>query len=194
MTSEQWLDMIENGPKPILLASIEENIKAYGRRKIFIEKYSWAVPSYDAITTIANFVKDDVILEIGSGSGLWASLLRAEGTHIYPTDKQESCWQHEHGKFCHVERLTASQAIKKYNEDCNALMMVWPPYNKRMAYYALSAFKGNKVIYIGEGYGGCTGCDKFHQLLAKEWELKQEVNIPQWYDIHDGVYLYDRIL
>ena len=53
---------------------------------------------------------------------------------------------------------------------------------------------GNKLIYIGEGGGGCTGCDKFHSLLYSEWLEVEDVwvDIPQWTGMHDGASLFIR--
>ena len=71
-------------------------------------------------------------------------------------------------------------------------MMSWPPYDNPMAYESLKAFRGNKIIYIGEGSGGCTGCDKFHNELNNNWNAMGTVGIPSFDGIYDQLYLYGR--
>lgn len=73
-----------------------------------------------------------------------------------------------------------------------ALLLCWPPYNTSMAYDALVKFKGNVLIYIGEGRDGCTGDDKFHDKLIKEWDLYLTIENPTWVDIYDSVFIYKR--
>lgn len=70
--------------------------------------------------------------------------------------------------------------------------MVWPPYATSMAFDTLNNFKGNLLIYVGEGYGGCTGDDAFHEKLEEEWDLSEEVEIPQWAGINDSLQILCR--
>ena len=67
-----------------------------------------------------------------------------------------------------------------------------PDYDSPFAITSLEAFAGDKIIYIGEGAYGCTGCDRFHALLDKEWERVGEVDIPQWSGLHDYLSLFVR--
>jgi hypothetical protein len=71
-------------------------------------------------------------------------------------------------------------------------MMVWPPYATPMAHNALCNFAGNNVIYVGEGHGGCTGCDDFHETLDEEFVLIEECDIPQYNGIHDRLTVWER--
>ena len=77
-------------------------------------------------------------------------------------------------------------------------MMVWPPYDDPFAYKSLSAFRGNKLIFIGEGAGGCTGDDDFFNLLCSQWQEVTNIGpedwegIPNWHGIHDRLHLYSR--
>ncbi len=68
----------------------------------------------------------------------------------------------------------------------------WPPYNNSCSSEALLAFKGSKVVYIGEYRGLSTGDNNFHHLLAEYWKLIEKIEIPNWTSIHDSVYLYKR--
>jgi hypothetical protein len=74
------------------------------------------------------------------------------------------------------------------------LFLSWPPYFKDMAVKALQLFKGKRLAYIGEGYGGCTGTDEFHDLLEKAWKLDKTITIPQWFGIHDHLFIFSKRL
>lgn len=54
--------------------------------------------------------------------------------------------------FTSIEKLDAIASVKKYNNTCQILFMVWPPMDDT-AYQAVKLFKGNKLIYIGEKEG-----------------------------------------
>lgn len=90
------------------------------------------------------------------------------------------------------------------NED-RILFLCWPPYGSDMAAEALKRFKGDLVIYIGEGGGGCTADDNFFSLVGHEvWDdegerpaqIFKEIDfhhMVQWSGIHDDLYVFERI-
>ena len=173
---------------PGLDASIRTTlyVEDRGRRDFFIKRYGWAVPSREAIAQVAAFIGKTPTLEVGAGKGLWACLLTWEGVKIVATDR---------GMVTHpfypVWRKYARAAVKA-SPLARCLVMVWPPYDTPMAAQALAAFRGDALVYVGEEDGGCTGDDRFHELLGTEWTCPQEVAIPQWWGLHDRVCLYER--
>jgi hypothetical protein len=52
---------------------------SFYNRAAFIDRYSWSIPTKEAVEEIKNFVGGDQVLEIGSGNGLWAKLLNDIG-------------------------------------------------------------------------------------------------------------------
>ena len=170
-------------------------LREHYRRDSFIDEYGWSVPSKEAIDKIKNFVGDGKVLEVGSGYGLWAKLLRDADINTHATDNlswpENSTWHPSKKQFTSIENISNIEAIEKY-PGYNVLMMSWPDYDKPFAVNSLETFKGDKIIYIGEGTYGCTGCDRFHALLDKEWEKVGDVDIPNWSGIHDYLSLYVR--
>jgi hypothetical protein len=167
----------------------------YGKRQDFTKNYGWSVPNEEAIESIKSFVGDETVLEVGSGLGMWAKLLRSEGIKITPTDLSlnldKNTYISRDKAFLDVEEISGRDAIKKYGNH-TVLMMSWPPYDDPFAYNVLKAFMGDKLIFVGEGYGGCTGDDDFFSLLDDEWNHVKEVDIPKWSGIHDHLSLYVR--
>lgn len=162
----------------------------FQRRQFFCKLYSWAIPSKTAINEIKKFVENDRILEIGSGKGLWAKLLRLNDVKIDPTDNN-SWKKKEIGKrYLRVKNINHIDASKNTTNNC--IMYCWPPYDSKMAFESIKTFNGKKVIYIGEGNGGCTGDSYFHDYLEDNFELVKCVKIKTWSHIHDRMYFYER--
>jgi hypothetical protein len=145
----------------------------YMTRIEFVNEASWAIPDEEAIELIARFIGRYTAVEVGAGNGLWAALVKhrlekiGSGGTIIATD--DFSWPNEYNGYIQVEKLKAVDAINEYS-DASVLILIWPPYGKSMAFDALSEFKGDYVVYIGEGQDGCTGDDYFHQCISDEWE------------------------
>jgi hypothetical protein len=185
-----------------LLTTIEEQIEQYRMldslsseelkfRSFFVKRYSWAIPSKEALLKIKEHSPQGVV-EIGAGLGLWAKLLEDIGVKIVAYDKFPTHNQYfENGSlFIKIYKGTEEKAAQHFNK---TLFLCWPPYNEAMAYVALKKYieaGGQKFIYIGEGDGGCTGDDDFHCLrsLLDKIEI---IDIPQFSYIHDAMYIYN---
>jgi hypothetical protein len=181
--------------------------KSWKARKIAVSLYAWAVPSEDAIRAI---VECGPVVEIGAGSGYWASLIAQLGGDVVAYDQYEpknnKDYPFEQGWFP-VQKGGPEKAAEHPDR---ALFLCWPPYNSSFALECLKAYQGNTVIFVGEGSGGCTADDDFFRAMGEhvyswgddgeaeerpvsnEWEKAKEINIPQWDGIHDYLTIYRR--
>lgn len=165
-------------------------IQAEMQRPIFVDRYAWAVPNEAALETLS---KLGPIVEIGAGTGYWASLLQARGVDIkpfdrYPPDKYPNHYHSQRHVWTHVLRGGPEKAAT-YPE--RTLLICWPPLNAPVAYEALSNYRGRTVVYIGE-FGGCTGDRKFHAALDRDFTQIETVNLPNWPNIHDRLMVWRR--
>lgn len=163
-------------------------------RSLFVEEFSWAIPTPDVVGKIRDATHGKKILEVGAGNGLWAKLLKMSGSEIVATDSFESHGFREDNTYLPVHNLEAVAAIEQ-NRDCDVLMLIWPAYNTDMAERALKAFKGSTVVYIGEGCSGCNANDEFFDELRKNWNedrFNDDIYVPQWSGIHDGLEIHRR--
>ena len=146
-----------------------------------VRKYSWAIPNDTALKEIARHAP---IIEIGAGNGYWAYCLAQKGINVIAYDLKvpENPWHS-------VQKGDALEASKHSDR---TLFRCWPPYDEPMAADALRSYKGKTVIYVGEGYGGCTADDEFHKLLKAEWKKIKVVKIPQWNGIYDCLTIYQK--
>lgn len=155
-------------------------------RNILVKKYAWAIPNAEAIEAIAKY---SPIIEMGAGTGYWASLIAQAGANILCYDREPYKSEQTDGRH-HLVSKGEPDIIK--NHPGWTLMLCWPPYSEPFARDCLVHYKGDIVIYIGEGSGGCTGDDDFHELLNKDFTEIESIKIPRWWGINDRLEVYKR--
>lgn len=160
-------------------------------RDVCVRQYSFAIPNQEALDVLA---AHGPIVEIGAGTGYWAYLLRQMGVHVVALDRAPLGSDHENAynftkSWTHVE-FGLPPDLARYGD--HALFLCWPNYDTPFAAEALAAYPGQTCIYIGEGWGGCTGDDTFHEMLDQHWTRQRRVTIPQWSSIHDELYVFTR--
>lgn len=162
-----------------------------GKRHAFRKEYSFAIPSKKAIEAIG---KLSPLIEIGAGTGYWAKLLQDVGADIKAFDihPPDTGGHHEHFAPRTYARVLAGGPTQILEHPNRTLFLCWPPLSNPMAAACLDLYLGYHLVYIGEGSGGCTGDDHFHELLDANWDEVQQVWIPQWPGIHDYCTIYRR--
>lgn len=154
-------------------------------RDAWVKKFAWAVPSKDAQIVIAT---GGPVLEIGAGTGFWSLLLRRIGCDVLACDANPHI--NDWCSFGWTDVIKGGPEMAAAHPE-RSLFLCWPPYNETMAYDALSAYTGNKLYYVGEGYGGCTADDAFHELL-NEWSRRLVIPLPQFRGIRDHLFVFER--
>lgn len=154
----------------------EPYVETLRRRNNLVEEYGWAIPNEAAIETILEY---DPILEIGAGRGYWAWCIRQAGGDILPTDIDAPF----DDEWTPVWEARGQEAVLDYPDW--TLLLVWPPYREFVATEVLGRYEGDTLIYVGEGRGGCTAEDRFHEMLHDEWVRVDTVDIPSYLGIRD---------
>lgn len=150
------------------------------RRKL-IRKFSWAIPTDEAIRVIA---KLSPIIEIGAGRGYWAALISKAGGDIMAYDIKPPRTVYHRVFRGGPERAAKTQA--------RCLFLCWPIYSDSMACECLQNFQGRYLAYVGESRDGCTADDDFYEMREQDWELQQSIVIPQWWGLHDDLTIWRR--
>ncbi len=180
--------------------------------------YSWAIPNDAALRTIA---EHGPVVEIGAGGGYWAKLLLEAGVDVVAYDpdpigggrREDGGYDGWHDGTRWSEVLVGDHAAVAAYPD-RTLLLVWPSYELPWTDQVLDAYRGDTVIYVGEGGGGCTGTSRMHQILGgydsgcwhygddkcdcappepARFKEVGEVEIPQWAGIHDRLFVHKRI-
>lgn len=171
------------------------------RRDRLTSEYAWAIPTEISVRRLAEL---SPICDLGCGTGYWAKLLADVGAAVLAVD---ACPPLEGDNHHHreVAGLSRQKVVLRHFTDVvkgdarsfvvpadHALMLCWPPYNSPMATWAIDRYRGDRVIYIGEGAYGCTADAAFHERLDKHWDLTATYEIPQWDGLHDEIFVYAR--
>lgn len=159
------------------------------QRSFFFNTISWSIPTKQNINDIIKFIRSNecpYILEIGSGLGLWASILK-NTTDIKVNATDDFSWYKDKEKmFCtEIENINYTDAIYKYNDENSCLFLCWPPPDNDLAAYCLKNFKGKYLIYIGQPRNGQTANSAFFDML-KICEQIKEVSVDN--EDEDGKY------
>lgn len=170
-------------------------------------EYSWSVPNRAALATIYDFAAGEGIVEVGSGKGYWANMLRQMGMDVvaYDTNPLDAGTnQYQSGQaFTQVLSGDTAEAGKHPGR---ALMLCWPPPDDPMAAEALKAYTeagGKKLVFIGErplptahDHEVVTGDRAFHRTLDKDWVLRETVDLPHMPngngETGDRLYVYEK--
>lgn len=186
-------------------------------------RWTWAIPSPDAIQFIVDQLDGRGVVEMGAGSGYWAWMLSQHGVDVnaydtMPIGHEKSWYTQEHldkgswsgTKLKEFYPVTESdiEALDLPENADRVLFLCWPNYGTSFAYDAVKAFKGDTVIFIGEGSGGCTADDQFWGLMEgdrgwreeeehlypeQEWKEVDRHSLPQWGGLHDSITVYRRL-
>jgi hypothetical protein len=76
-----------------------------------------------------------------------------------------------------------------------SLLSVWPDQGRpwpSWPSWALWSDCGDKVLYVGEGPGGCTGNYQFHRILHHEFICAGAFPMPHFYGQHDRLWVWER--
>ena len=186
LLEKEWRDLIvaDNNRRFTL------DYEVYVKRDKFRSGISWHIPNQGLIDLI---VENSPIVSVGSGFGYSEKLASDQGADIIATDlepTEKNHWCSEGKYYIDVEKITAPDAVKKYSG--RNVFMAWPPYDNPMAYEVVKNMEvGRKLVFVGEGYGGCTGDDNFFQYLETNFEeIDIDFTIPRWSGIYDGVRYY----
>jgi hypothetical protein len=165
------------------------------RRSDLVGRYAWTITDPATVAFVARHTGPKVIDPM-AGSGYWAHLLRQLGVDVLASDEtpptgEANNWHRTGVQHVEVGRADAVEAVAAHGAD-RALLLAWPPYDSPIGADTLAAFPGDRVIFIGESEGGCTGDDRLFALFAEEWTEVASHRPVQFMGLHDFITVYDR--
>ena len=185
-------------------------------RAAAIGTYGFAIPSDEALDAIERYSPDGVV-ELGAGTGYWASLLHRRGVDVVafdlePPPSPQNAWFAGSRPWHPVHRGDHDRVREHAGR---TLLLVWPTKNEIWAAAALDAYReagGQCVVFVGEGPGGRTGDATFHALLGAvssclqceygamaepcicgvepRWRRTATIALPQWPGFADALHVY----
>lgn len=161
-------------------------------RQMLVRIHSWAVPNTEAIEVAARY---SPLVEVGAGTGYWAWLLKLAGADMVAYDLEPLASSlddpfDDAKPWTEVTQGSVEEALAQH--PLRTLFLCWPPADDPMAATALSLTRARHVIFVGWQDDAITGSNEFHQLLREQWDLVQTVDIPQWPEMRDRLFVYRR--
>jgi hypothetical protein len=163
-----------------------------GISKALRREFAYAIPNEEALGEIQ---RHGPVVEIGAGKGYWASLLRQRGTQVAAFDKfpLETGANEYHAmgdkSFTEIAKGSVEQ-VRKFPD--HNLLLVWPPPKEPMALNALNQYKGKTVFYVGDWKSDFIGDDAFHERLNDRFDVKKEIQLPNFPGYDDFLHVYER--
>ncbi|WP_220751355.1 SAM-dependent methyltransferase [Apilactobacillus xinyiensis] len=185
-----WNKLSNNLPK------LDKDLRSF-RDYLEAEYGMWAYISAPFIQDIAKYVDNKKGLEIMAGNGYISKGLRNLNKQIIATDSMEWVKENETGKhlLTQVEKIDALQAIEKYKNEIDYVIMCWSPDGVDIDAQVLNKLRSIdseiELIVIGEK-NGATNSKKFWEK-AQFIENKQVIKLNQHHKpfdlIQDQLYL-----
>lgn len=163
-------------------------------RTELVDQYAWTITDPATVAFIAEHA-DGRVVDPLAGSGYWLYLLGqlgidCVGYDLNPPSAGANQW-HKSGTE-HAPVLPGDAVDVATVHSDRTLLLSWPPYDESVGSHVLAAYSGERVIYIGEGEGGCCGAGDMFGRLAADWRVVAEHRPVQWEGIHDYVTVYER--
>ncbi len=175
--------------------TVEESMARFPNRQRLVRKYCWTIPDPETVAFVAKHARGGLVDPI-AGTGYWAYLLAQLGVEAVCYDLNPGKELHTngwHGEDLHSEVSEKDCAEAAALHPDRTLFLSWPPYAQDVGARILTAYKGRRLIYIGEGQGGGTGDDQMHRLLDMDWTEVDSREPVQWWGAHDRVTVYERV-
>lgn len=160
-------------------------------------RYAHAIPDEDALETLAELAP---LVELGTGTGYWAWLLRRRGVDILafdtcpPIDAGHDNLYHRNADavgtcWTTVQPGGPEQAVAFPDR---TLFLCWPPQTN-MAEQALQQYLGQCLALVGTRQSSITtATPPFYAALRDQFALQAIVPIPQWHGIDDWLTVWVR--
>jgi hypothetical protein len=164
---------------------------SYERRRAHVRRYAFAVPTEPALATIARYAP---IVELGAGTGYWAYLLSQRGVDLvaydrFPPDRAQNPNRLDPRLWTEV--LAGDESVLDRYPN-HSLLLCWPSWQDSFAAAALDVYRGATLIYIGEAAGGHTADARFFDLLGRDWQPEESVELPHWPNTSDRLTVFTR--
>jgi hypothetical protein len=196
LTLEEFLVYIKNNQIPPDSSfaykdwyfSMESTLSLFEARQECNKKGMWAIVDKKWTCELAKWIGKRKCLEVMAGAGWLSKALLECDIDIIATDNFS--WDKQHTNLtplCEIEKIDAVEAVRKY-KDRDVLIVSWPPYDDSTICDVCKLWKNKPIIYIGEGDGGCNAPENFWNNF-KEIENQPKINFPQWYTLHDSIYI-----
>jgi hypothetical protein len=161
-------------------------------RHLLTRRYSWAIPSPGDIAWLTDVLDQRGLLEIGAGSGYWAWQAEQAGIDAIAYEPSDPADNDYTDGVEYMPTRRCGHVAAAHHPD-RVLLVCWPTQGDPWAAQALAAYKGDLLIYVGEGRNGHCADDAFFGLLNRHWtRIGSSPDHVTWRYTHSGMTAYRR--
>ena len=173
----------------------DDHLCAYMKAKHALRvTYAFTLDDPKTFDWVSNQLKGLKVVDPMAGSGYWGRELQRVGIDIDLYDlhgPETNGWYKKKPLADITFGMLGSESVREKPYD--VLLLAWPPYDSSAGCDTLRAFKGDRVLYMGEGVGGCCGDYDMFALLDSEWRRLSGHKPEQWEGIHDRCSIWERL-
>lgn len=155
--------------------NFEASLRILRERRAYIAEYGFVLLTKESVQLLATQLRGSRVLDAGSGTGYLSHLLAQQGVDITACDMGHDTFS-KYGMKKIWRRDHTGDAGALLPGDFDTVLLCWPPYQEDFAARVLAAMRpGQRLIYEGEGRGGCTADDAFfNELQSHHWRAERE--------------------
>jgi hypothetical protein len=169
-----------------------------GARRSMVTHYAFTITDPVSVAFVAaNAVYTGFnVVEVGAGTGYWAWQLAQRGVNVLAYDANPPGsgrgfgWRQASTTIHHPVVEGDARAVAAHPD--RTLLLSWPPRERTMGYDALTAYTGDRLIYIGLPAGGHCADDQFFHALLSDWRLVAAHEPVTWDDVYDEITVWER--
>lgn len=189
--------------RTIFGTGFEAGMRSSLARHRFIANYGFMLVTQETLEALVRLCHGKRVLDAGAGTGYLAKALEDHGIDVLAADRKNYS-EGKHGyPFRQQFKLDyIGDVTEILPGQFDVVMLCWPCYNKPFGYDVAKRLQpGQTLIYQGEGFGGCTADDAFHEFVGNtQYWQKDDAQTAmlnaahlQFSGIHDTWQVYQRI-
>ncbi|MCV7174795.1 hypothetical protein [Mycolicibacterium sphagni] len=167
--------------------------KSY-RTELVVE-FAWTITDPVSVQFVVDHA-GDLVVDPLAGTGYWGYLLGQHGVHVESSDirppsvgDDTHVWHPRSELWVPVAARDGVDSVLAW--PAATLLLSWPPFDDPIGFKLVEAYRGDRIIFIGELGGNC-GDALLHDVLTNDWALVARHTPVQWQGINDQISVFER--
>ncbi|MCJ1395446.1 hypothetical protein MMC18_008332, partial [Xylographa bjoerkii] len=164
---------------------------------VFMHHFGCVVPSYESLEVIKQISQKRTVVDLGSGNGYWAYMLRRIGVTVQAVDNLQSVWRTQWIGDTIVKN--GDVYLQEENGCENAvLLLVYPVVGSDFTAKVIGAYKGATICVAGtQNRNGYTAfkdrtIDEYMKAERKGFQKTLQIPLPSFAGKDEALFVFER--